>query len=121
VVDLEDNPDRDLCRYEFFEILVRMAIVKYQTLSPSPRQAFEKLLADHVYPHSETSNAVESRWETIYTVHINDVLETNLDSIQELFNRLKGSPPKYMMISKLREYIVSIDPKFREKDFIRAY
>lgn len=29
VTDLPDNPDTSLCRYEFFEILVRMAICKY--------------------------------------------------------------------------------------------
>jgi len=29
--DLQDNPDRALCRYEFLEILVRMAIAKYGT------------------------------------------------------------------------------------------
>lgn len=28
-VDLEDNPDRFLCRYEFYEILVRIARDKY--------------------------------------------------------------------------------------------
>lgn len=27
--DLEDNPDKELCRYEFFEILVRMAKHKF--------------------------------------------------------------------------------------------
>ena len=29
---LEDNPGKELCRYEFFEILVRMATVKFPTL-----------------------------------------------------------------------------------------
>jgi hypothetical protein len=29
---LDDNPDKELCRYEFFEILVRMAIAKYPSL-----------------------------------------------------------------------------------------
>jgi hypothetical protein len=29
--DLQDNPDRALCRYEYLEILVRMAIAKYGT------------------------------------------------------------------------------------------
>jgi hypothetical protein len=28
--DLEDNPDKELCRYEFFEILVRMAKLKFE-------------------------------------------------------------------------------------------
>ena len=27
--ELEDNPDKELCRYEFFEIIVRMAKEKY--------------------------------------------------------------------------------------------
>jgi hypothetical protein len=30
---LDDNPDKELCRYEFFEILVRMAIAKYPQLT----------------------------------------------------------------------------------------
>lgn len=29
-VDLEDNPDQELCRYEFYEIVVRMAKLKYE-------------------------------------------------------------------------------------------
>lgn len=28
--ELEDNPDKELCRYEFFEILVRMAKLKFE-------------------------------------------------------------------------------------------
>ena len=28
--DLDDNPDKELCRYEFFEIIVRMAKLKYE-------------------------------------------------------------------------------------------
>jgi hypothetical protein len=28
--DLDDNPDNELCRYEFFEILVRIAKLKYE-------------------------------------------------------------------------------------------
>lgn len=31
LVDQEDNPDRDLCRYEFYEILARLAHEKYYT------------------------------------------------------------------------------------------
>jgi hypothetical protein len=30
VLNLEDNPERQLCRYEFFEILVRIAGAKYK-------------------------------------------------------------------------------------------
>lgn len=30
IEDLDDNPQRELCRYEFFEILVRIADIKYR-------------------------------------------------------------------------------------------
>jgi hypothetical protein len=32
---LEDNPDKELCRYEFFEILVRMSLAKYPQMTPA--------------------------------------------------------------------------------------
>jgi len=32
LVQVEDNPDRELCRYEFYEILVRMAQAKFPDL-----------------------------------------------------------------------------------------
>lgn len=31
LVEQEDNPDRDLCRYEFYEIIARLAREKYYT------------------------------------------------------------------------------------------
>jgi len=30
VDDIDDNPNRELCRYEFMEILVRIADAKYK-------------------------------------------------------------------------------------------
>lgn len=34
IINLEENADRSLCRYEFFELLVRMAFVKYVEKGP---------------------------------------------------------------------------------------
>jgi hypothetical protein len=30
LVDQEDNPDRDLCRFEFYEIICRLGAAKYK-------------------------------------------------------------------------------------------
>lgn len=30
LVEQEDNPDRDLCRFEFFEIICRLGAAKYK-------------------------------------------------------------------------------------------
>lgn len=46
--ELDDNPDRELCRYEFMEILVRIADAKYKQrkMAGSFAQAFERVLKE---------------------------------------------------------------------------
>ena len=48
--DLEDNPDKELCRYEFFEIIVRMAKLKFENmkLKLTVAQATQKLITDYI-------------------------------------------------------------------------
>ena len=49
--DLDDNPDKELCRYEFFEIIARMAKLKYenQKLGLTVAESISKMLKEHVY------------------------------------------------------------------------
>ena len=53
-VDLEDNDDNSLCRYELLEIVVRMAKIKYHEkgICKSISEATEKLLTEHIIPNS---------------------------------------------------------------------
>ena len=48
--ELDDNPDNELCRYEFFELIVRMAKLKYENmkLGLSVANSFRKFLEDHI-------------------------------------------------------------------------
>ena len=51
--DLEDNPDRELCRYEFFELLVRMAKLKYENRKAglTVSESIEKFLQDYIFQY----------------------------------------------------------------------
>lgn len=78
-VDLEDNPDQELCRYEFFEILVRMAKLKFenQKLNLSVADSVRKLLDEYV-----SKMALQQRWHglrrrDIWTLEVHDMLEAN--------------------------------------------
>ena len=55
-VDLDDNDDNSLCRYELLEIVVRMAKIKFHEkgICPSIAEATEKLLVEHIIPNSIT-------------------------------------------------------------------
>lgn len=41
---MEDNPDTELCRYEFLELIVRMGLIKYweKRLVNKPSEAVSK-------------------------------------------------------------------------------
>ena len=109
VVDLEDNPDRDLCRYEFFEIIVRMAMAKYKDYSFTPRQAFEKMMEEHWKPYAGTSDAHNTRWSHIYTVAVNDIMEFNAANTKKLYNSLKKTPSaRAVALEDLHAYVKSI-------------
>lgn len=51
IVDLPENPDRTLNRYEFIEILIRIANLKFREAgkADSLKQALEMLLAENVF------------------------------------------------------------------------
>ena len=52
--DLEDNDDSSLCRYEFSEILIRMAKTKYEEkgICSTVAESFEKLLVEYIIPNT---------------------------------------------------------------------
>jgi hypothetical protein len=51
IVENNDNPDRALCRYELFEIFVRIANLKYRESGEveSYSKALEKLLFNNIF------------------------------------------------------------------------
>jgi hypothetical protein len=50
---IEENPDRDLNRYEFFEIILRLAIEKFKKsgLIDSFSEVYKKILEEHVFKY----------------------------------------------------------------------
>lgn len=48
--ELDDNPENELCRYEFFELIVRMAKLKYENmkLGLSVPNSLRKFIEDHI-------------------------------------------------------------------------
>lgn len=55
LVEQEDNPDRDLCRFEFYEIIVRMGGAKYKDSGQVSTwdAATKKLIVNNLKPNSQ--------------------------------------------------------------------
>lgn len=89
LISLDENPDRDLNRYEFFEILLRIATEKFKRpgISDKYSTAFKKLLNDHIYKYYEPIMPVSDwRYKELWTLEVEDVLRLNLVGCQRLFN-----------------------------------
>ena len=86
--DQGDNPDGALIRFEFIEILVRIALEKFlkpgicKTLS----EALEMLIVRHIFPDNRAHEWQGFRDELIWNLDCNDVLACNLEGIMKVFN-----------------------------------
>ena len=56
LVEMDDNPDKELCRFEMLEILVRIAGAKYKetNVTKTYAQGLQLLLENHILPISKT-------------------------------------------------------------------
>lgn len=83
---LDNNPDRDLCRYEFYEILVRMARTKYldSKRESSLATATRRFLRDEVLTYGKLEPWQEFRDNQLWTLPVNDLLEANLEGLRSV-------------------------------------
>ena len=89
IEDLEDNPDRDLCRYEFYEIIARIADEKYRKskICSTLPEAVEMILRENIYKNSPFVIPWQKwRSEELWTILIDDLYRANLEALNKLFS-----------------------------------
>ena len=122
VNDDDGNPDRELCRSEFLEIIVRIASAKYKDTGKA------KFLADAVieFLHDLTSigkpqGIHESRVKNIWTLPIDELLRANKDGIKKVFWKY-GGMKRYLTLKEAITLIVK-ECKYNiiENDIVKVY
>ena len=89
ITDIEENPDRALCRYELWEILVRIAGQKFKetNLAQTYNESLEKLLENNILKYSLALPWQEFRDEELWVRDVNLVLDANMDALQKLYKK----------------------------------
>lgn len=86
--------DKELCRYEFIEMIIRAAIIKYKFsgVYKRHREAITKFLEDHIFPTAKSSQYEYNglRLEHIYTADVNKALMKYKADIDKLFHKVAG-------------------------------
>ena len=88
--DLEENDDSSLCRFEFVEIIARMAKTKYyeKGLCKTVHEACSALLEKYVLPNTiEQMEWQEFRDTELWTLEVDDLLKANLAGMEALYRK----------------------------------
>jgi hypothetical protein len=96
----EGNDDRNLCRFEFIEMLIRLGKQKY--LDPgivsTIGQAFQEMVKLMILPSIDNPHRWQSfRNEQLWTLAANDMFETNIDALKKLFKLACGGKTKKIL------------------------
>jgi len=75
----KNSAERDLTRYEFIELMVRIANMKFKKpgICSTYAASFDKLMKEHIQPYSKWMDGDEFRKQKCYDVKVNEVLKKN--------------------------------------------
>ena len=91
LTDLDQNDDKELCRFEFMEILIRIAKGKYIDFGSmtSLSQAFTRLLDEHIlHMHDKMVPWQKFRDEHMWNLPVSDLLMVNLKKLGKLYKEI---------------------------------
>jgi hypothetical protein len=118
------NADRDLNRYEFLEILVRLANTKYKDtyICGTYAEALQKLLDDHLYANIDSLNPKPFRESQIYTWKVSNIFSKNDLGIKKLFGLFLHGQKRYLTCRDAVELINHKGHfKFSEKIIVKNF
>jgi hypothetical protein len=81
--DMPNSPGNALTRFEFMEIIVRLAREKYHMpgLEKNLTASLQRLLTECIFAHYSCEPWQEFREAELYNLEVNDLLEANLSSL----------------------------------------
>ena len=98
VADVATAPSNGLKRFEFLEIIVRLANSKYgeTKVVKTYAEATEKLITDCVLPYFVPEPWQEFRDKELWTIDVNDLLESNLENLENVYRRFRTPTKQFL-------------------------
>jgi hypothetical protein len=124
IIANDENPDKELCRFEFFEILLRLGNVKYREIgiSNSYHQALEKIIKENVLANYKPYPWQEFRDRELWCVEVNDVFEANMEGLKKLYAFFFDPRKKFMSMQDAIDMMIKLTPLLMtEKDAYFCY
>ncbi|CDW87404.1 UNKNOWN [Stylonychia lemnae] len=103
------NPDRQLIRFQFLEIFVRLAIDKYYKTKQCIAQedAIYRMFDEHVMPYFKNFNSNDFKWAKLWNEQCDIIIKANLKVLQDIYYKYYGkdSLPGELKFMSMNEFI----------------
>lgn len=107
-----NSAERDLNRYEFLEIIIRIAFALYKENNKeveTMEEAVHILLRDNIFPNSEQMDGDNFRKYHLYNVKVNETLKKNEPPLKKLYESFLHSKKKFVNLEECRDFVLKID------------
>jgi hypothetical protein len=103
------NPDRQLIRFQFLEIFVRLAIEKYfkSNVAKTFDQAVTKFFDDHIVPYFKNISFNDFRTKKLWTESTDNLIKKNMNVLRDVYRKFSG-----------REVMPNEEPNMSIQEFI---
>eukprot|EP00347_Sterkiella_histriomuscorum_P011119 403373687 len=118
------NADRDLSRYEFLEILLRLANEKYKKSGQvtTYTQALQRFLDENLYPNIEETNSQIFRDTQLYTFYVNELLVRNEPGLRKIFGMFIHGQKRFINFKDAIELInTKAELRFLDRQVIKQF
>ena len=122
--DLNNFPERDLSRFEFYEIIVRMAACKYKDSGrwKTYALAVKTLIEDDLMTQFSIDKWEHWREKELWTLEINDILYANSEALKKIHKSFLLPNKRYMDLNDAIDLLIRRTGLFQaEKEIIHCF
>ena len=111
-----NSAEKDLQRYEFLEMIVRVANFRYkeQGLAKNTVEAIERLMKELIYPNAKSMDGDHFRKYWCYNVKTNEILKKNEVLIKKLYDSYTHAKKRYIEMTECQAYVRKLGLKISE-------
>jgi len=92
---------KELHRYEFVEMIVRLASIKYRDtkVCQNLHDAVENMIVNDILKYNPQLNGFEWRHKHLYNAEVSEIFKKNMTVLKKLYDANVNPKEKYMMIA----------------------
>jgi hypothetical protein len=98
----KNSAERELHRYEFIEVIVRLALSKYKDtkVTATLQDAVEKILSEDIIPKNPAVDGFNFREEHMYNLKVDEIFKKNEQVIKKLYDSFLNPNKKFITLEE---------------------